>query len=150
MKLNNFSARGTTVALRTADTAPTTAARIVPIAKGDDGLELPVTSLAPEGLLDALSALGAKGGAGETLRLLIDGTVYLTTGLGNADDIDDEAVRRAYGVAARALGDIKEAAASCEFGTQAVVEGLLLGSYKYAGFKSENDSENEKAAPLPP
>ena len=144
MKLNNFRVRGTTVALKTADSAPTTAARIVPIAKGTDGLELPVTTLAPEGLLDALSALGAKGGAGETLRLLINGTVYLTTGLGNADDIDDEAVRRAYGVAARALGDLKEAAASCEFGTQAVVEGLLLGSYKYAGFKSDSGKDSDK------
>ena len=138
MKLNDFRVRGTAVTLATADSAPATAARIVPIAKGEDGLELPVTSFATEGLLDALSALGAKGAAGETMRLLVDDTLVITTGLGAADDIDDEAVRRAYGVAARALGEVAEAAVSCEFGVQPVVEGLILGSYTYSGLKTKD------------
>lgn len=138
-QLNSFRVRGRTVSVDFADAAPEGAARIVPVAKGEDGLELPVTSFAVEGLLDALVAVGAKGKAGETVRALVDGTLYISVGLGDADSIDDEAVRRAYGAAARSLAGIERAAVSCEFGTAPVIEGLLLGGYTYAGKKSSDD-----------
>lgn len=112
-------------------------ARIVPVANGDGGVELPVTALTVEGLLDALVAIGAKGIAGETTRVVVDDTLFVCIGLGDADAIDDDAVRRAYGSAARSLEGVERAVASTEFGTIPVVEGLLLGGYTYSGFKSQ-------------
>lgn len=144
----SLPARGTVPEVRFAPAAPSGAARIVPVAQGEDGLELPVTAFAAPGLFDALVALGATGSASETVRLLVDDTLYIATGLGAADAVDDDAVRRAYGSAARALagvggaggaggaGGSVEAAVSCEFGVGPVVEGLLLGGYAYAGQKS--------------
>ncbi|WP_066526456.1 leucyl aminopeptidase [Corynebacterium bouchesdurhonense] len=147
----SLPARGTVPEVRFSPTAPSGAARIVPVAKGEDGLELPVTAFAAPGLFDALVALGATGSASETVRLLVDDTLYIATGLGAADAVDDDAVRRAYGSAARTLAGLKgetgqtgqtgqtgsvEAAVSCEFGVGPVVEGLILGGYAYAGQKS--------------
>lgn len=143
----SLPARGTTVAVAFSPAAPAQAARIVPVAKGEDGLELPVTAFAAPGLFDALVGLGATGAASETVRLLIDDTLYIATGLGAADSIDDDAVRRAYGSAARSLpANVREAAVSCEFGVQPVVEGLLLGGYDFAGQKSTNGGEDDNDA----
>lgn len=110
--------------------------RIVPVVNADGDVELPVTALTVEGLLDALVALGAKGIAGETTRVVLDSTLYICVGLGDADAVDEDAVRRAYGAGARSLKGIAHAVVSTEFGTTAVVEGLLLGGYTYSGFKS--------------
>lgn len=138
----SLPARGTVPEVRFSPTAPSGAVRIVPVAQGEDGLELPVTAFAAPGLFDALVALGGTGSASETVRLLVDGTLYIATGLGAADAVDDDAVRRAYGSAARSLAgltgqaDPVEVAVSCEFGVGPVVEGLLLGGYAYAGQKS--------------
>lgn len=136
---------GTTLALTLAEAAPEGAARIVPVAKGADGLELPVTAFATAGLLDALTAVGATGASGEVTRVLIDDTLVIAIGLGDADDIDDEAVRRAYGAAARSLTASDSVAVSCEFGAAQVVEGLLLGGYAYSGFK-QVDGESGRAS----
>ena len=62
--------------------------------------------------------------------------MYICVGLGDADAVDEDAVRRAYGAGARSLKGIEHAVVSTEFGTTAVVEGLLLGGYTYSGFKS--------------
>lgn len=138
----SLPARGTVPEVRFSPTAPSGAVRIVPVAQGEDGLELPVTAFAAPGLFDALVALSATGSASETVHLLVDGTLYIATGLGAADAVDDDAVRRAYGSAARSLAgltgqaDPVEVAVSCEFGVGPVVEGLLLGGYAYAGQKS--------------
>lgn len=110
--------------------------RIVPVVNADGDVELPVTALTVEGLLDALIALGAKGIAGETTRVVLASTLYICVGLGDADAVDEDAVRRAYGAGARSLKGIEHAVVSTEFGTTAVVEGLLLGGYTYSGFKS--------------
>lgn len=109
---------------------------LVPVAQGNDGVELPVTQLAPKGLLEALVAVGAKGTANEVTRVVVDGTLVIAYGLGDANDIDDEAVRRAVGAATRTLNGVEKAAISAEFGVQPVVEGLLLGGYVYNGLKS--------------
>ncbi|MEH0147646.1 leucyl aminopeptidase [Corynebacterium sp. Q4381] len=138
-------ARGASATVDFSDTAPENATLIVPVSRGEDGLEVPVTRFAAGGLLEALSAVGATGSAGETVRLLVDGRVYLTTGLGK--DITDEAVRRAYGAAARSLKAGAVAAASCEFGVAAVAEGLLLGSYAYQGLKSKDEDDAEEGSP---
>ena len=122
----SLPARGTTVRTSPGTTVPDGAALLVPVASGEDGIEVPVTALAPSGLLEALVAVGAKGAAGEVTRLLIDGSLVIAFGLGDASDIDDEAVRRAVGAAARALNNVEHAAVSTEFGAGPVVQGLSL------------------------
>ena len=144
----SLPARGTTVRTTLGESAPSGAALLVPVAHGEDGIEVPVTALAPKGLLEALVAVGAKGTEGEVTRLLIDGHLVTAFGLGDASEIDDEAVRRGVGAAARALNDVESAAISAEFGVAPVVEGLLLGGYTYTGLKSQaevQDDENSDA-----
>lgn len=144
----SLPARGTTVRTTLGTTAPEGAALLIPVANGEDGIEVPVTALAPKGLLEALVAVGAKGTEGEVTRLLIDGSLVTAFGLGDASEIDDEAVRRGVGAAARALNDVERAAISAEFGVTPVVEGLLLGGYTYTGLKSQaevQDDENTDA-----
>ena len=144
----SLPARGTTVRTTLGATAPEGAALLIPVANGEDGIEVPVTALAPKGLLEALVAVGAKGTEGEVTRLLIDGSLVTAFGLGDASEIDDEAVRRGVGAAARALNDVERAAISAEFGVAPVVEGLLLGGYTYTGMKSQAevaDDENSDA-----
>ena len=138
--------QGTTASVALADTAPSEAARLVPVAAGESGPELPVTSLTTEGLLEALTAVGATGKAGECNRVVVDGTLYIAFGLGAADEIDDEAVRRGVGVAARSLSGVDTAAVSAEFGVGPVVEGLLLGSYSYQGFKTAEAAEHAQVS----
>ncbi|WP_297591444.1 leucyl aminopeptidase [uncultured Corynebacterium sp.] len=133
--------RGTAASVAAAENAPAEAARLVPVAAGESGPELPVTSLVTDGLLDALSKVGAKGKAGECHRLLVDGTLFIAFGIGPAADIDDEAVRRGVGTAARSLTGVEKAAISAEFGVGPVVEGIVLGSYSYQGFKAADAAE---------
>ncbi|MCG7297350.1 leucyl aminopeptidase [Corynebacterium afermentans] len=144
----SLPARGTTVGTTLGESAPSSAALLIPVAHGEDGIEVPVTALAPKGLLEALVAVGAKGTEGEVTRLLIDDHLVTAFGLGDASEIDDEAVRRGVGAAARALNDVERAAISAEFGVAPVVEGLLLGGYTYTGLKSQaevDDDENSDA-----
>ena len=141
----SLPARGTTVRTSPGTAVPGGAALLVPVASGEDGIEVPITALAPSGLLEALAAVGAKGAAGEVTRLLIDGSLVIAFGLGDASDIDDEAVRRAAGAAARALNNVERAAVSTEFGVGPVVQGLLLGGYVYAGLKSTADVRDQNS-----
>ena len=128
-------AHGTTSALTLGDTAPLQAARLIPVAAGQDGVELPVTALTADGVLDALAKVGAKGAAGELHRVVVGGTLFIAYGLGAADEVDEESVRRGVGTAARSLSGLEEVAVSTEFGMGPIVEGLLLGSYSYQGLK---------------
>ncbi|WP_297850706.1 leucyl aminopeptidase [uncultured Corynebacterium sp.] len=116
------------------------AARIIPIAQGDS-LELPVSVLTPNGLLEALEAVGAKGSHGELTKVAVDGEVYLAIGLG--EETTATSVRRALGVASRSLKGVDRAVISGEFGVGAIVEGLLLGGYVYSGLKSRADSDEQ-------
>ncbi|MCG7291762.1 leucyl aminopeptidase [Corynebacterium afermentans] len=140
----SLPARGTTVRTTLGESAPSGAALLVPVAHGEDGIEVPVTALAPKGLLEALVAVGAKGTEGEVTRLLIDDHLVTAFGLGDASEIDDEAVRRGVGAAARALNDVERAAISAEFGVAPVVEGLLLGGYTYTGLKSQTEVQDDE------
>ncbi|MDC7108408.1 leucyl aminopeptidase [Corynebacterium afermentans] len=140
----SLPARGTTVRTTLGESAPSGAALLIPVAHGEDGIEVPVTALAPKGLLEALVAVGAKGTEGEVTRLLIDDHLVTAFGLGDASEIDDEAVRRGVGAAARALNDVERAAISAEFGVAPVVEGLLLGGYTYTGLKSQTEVQDDE------
>lgn len=115
---------------------------LVPVTKGES-LEIPVTELVPDGLLPALEAVGAKGTADEVTRVLVDDQLFIAFGLGDSDEIDSEAVRRAAGVVARSLTGIENAVVTSEFGIAPLVEGLLLGGYAWEGFKTAGDSDTD-------
>lgn len=120
------------------------AARLIPVAQGDDALELPVSALTRDGLLEALEAVGATGAHGEITKVALDGVLYIAVGLG--DDTSPTSVRRAMGVAARSLKGVEHAVVSGEFGVAATVEGLLLGGYSYTGLKSTARAEETGSA----
>jgi len=119
------------------------AARLIPIAQGD-ALELPVSALTRDGLLEALEAVGVTGAHGEINKVVLDGVLYISVGLG--EDTSATSVRRAMGVAARSLTGIDRAVVSGEFGVGAIVEGLLLGGYSYSGLKTSDSENSENSA----
>jgi leucyl aminopeptidase len=96
-------------------------------------------------LTRVLTALGATGRAGEVVKLPTMGKlpadVIVAAGLGKvgADgEITAEQVRRASGAAARSLSDTKRVAtALSSVDLQAAAEGMLLGAYRFAGYKSD-------------
>jgi leucyl aminopeptidase len=93
-----------------------------------------------------LLALGATGAAGEVIKLPgaggVKATVVVAVGLGPADQVDSEAVRRASGAAAGSLDN----AASIVFALpadsveliSAIVEGAVLGDYAFTTYKSQD------------
>lgn len=90
---------------------------------------------------NGLRALGAKGGAEQTNRLVVPslpvGSV-LTVGLGKSrDEWPTDLIRRAAGAAARALNGAEAAITTLsELDVAATVEGLILGGYRFTEFRS--------------
>ncbi|MCK9229461.1 MAG: leucyl aminopeptidase [Syntrophales bacterium] len=93
------------------------------------------------------TALVYTGGALPAKRVLL-------VGLGREEDLTDEKVRVAFAGAARRIRDIKvkECALSSDFGSvgsspegpiTAVVEGMLLGLYRYTPYKTKTDDTDE-------
>ncbi|MFD6450695.1 leucyl aminopeptidase [Nocardia sp. NPDC060220] len=99
-------------------------------------------------LLDALGSVGAKGKPEELTRVpapaaLADVTSVLAVGLGAADKVDAEQVRRSAGVAGRALSGTELVATTLSgIDLGAAAEGFYLGTYTFSSFKS-------KSAPKP-
>jgi leucyl aminopeptidase len=106
---------------------------------GDDGATL-------------LAALGFEASEAATVRLAapvgpVAGRAVLVVGLGPASKVTLETLRRAAGAAVRAAGDVVALAtdlATLELGQgdaparlAAVVEGLLLGDYRYDAYRSK-------------
>ena len=96
----------------------------------------------------ALLALGAKAGADQVTRLHIPslkvGSV-LAVGLGAPrDEWPAETIRRASGVAARALSGVTSVITLLsELNTEAAVEGLILGAYQMHEFRSAKTAPKE-------
>ncbi|MGQ0842049.1 leucyl aminopeptidase [Actinokineospora sp.] len=96
-------------------------------------------------LTEVLGALGATGKAEEIVKLptlgKLPATIVVAAGLGKvgADGaVTAEQVRRASGAAARALSSSKHATTTLStVDLQAAVEGTVLGSYSFRGYKSE-------------
>lgn len=86
----------------------------------------------------ALTAVGATGSAEQLTRVVIDGlpvASVLAVGLGKADDA--ETIRRAAGVAARSLDNVEILVTTLsERDVDATVQGLVLGGYRFAEFRS--------------
>lgn len=86
----------------------------------------------------ALTAVGATGSAEQLTRVVVDGlpvASVLAVGLGKADDA--ETIRRAAGVAARSLDNVEILVTTLsERDVDATVQGLVLGGYRFAEFRS--------------
>ncbi|GLZ36177.1 putative cytosol aminopeptidase [Lentzea sp. NBRC 105346] len=134
------------LALTEGDLSSITAdAVVVGTLQGPDGLALAPGAEAVDAafdgtLVETLRTLGASGKDGELVKVPTFGKlatpVVLAAGLGK--EAGEEQVRRASGVAARALGGKKKAVttlASVHLG--AAVEGTLLGAYGFTEYKSD-------------
>ncbi|CAL9424847.1 leucyl aminopeptidase [Streptomyces sp. enrichment culture] len=110
-------------------------------------------------LAGVLETLGASGAEGEVTKLPapsgFKAPVVVAVGLGAEPDkdagYDAEALRRAAGVAARALAGAKKAAFALPLAEAAdagaVGEGVLLGAYSFDAYKEKaKDSKDAKAA----
>ena len=96
----------------------------------------------------ALSALGAKGGAEQVTRLHVPSlpvASVLAVGLGSPrDEWPAETIRRASGVAARALSGVTSVITLLsELHPGAAVEGLILGAYQMHEFRSAKTAPTE-------
>lgn len=96
----------------------------------------------------ALSALGAKGGAEQVTRLHVPSlpvASVLAVGLGAPrDEWAAETIRRASGVAARALSGVTSVITLLsELHPGAAVEGLILGAYQMHEFRSAKTAPTE-------
>lgn len=100
-------------------------------------------------LAAVLETLGASGAEGEVTKLPspdgVKAPLVLAVGLGSAPEKDDvfsaEALRRAAGVAARALHGSKKAAFALPVESaedaQAIAEGALLGAYTFTAYQEK-------------
>lgn len=86
----------------------------------------------------ALTAVGATGSAEQLTRVVVDGlpvASVLAVGLGRTDDA--ETIRRAAAVAARSLDNVEILVTTLsERDVDATVQGLVLGGYRFAEFRS--------------
>ena len=146
----------TAIALSSADPTSITAdAIIIAVAAGDDGVRLlpgaePVDAAFRGSLATTLGHLGGTGKAGEVTKVPASGaakaTVLVAVGAGTLDGEGTtrhrETLRRVAGVGARALAGTPSAVAALPVAdagdAAAVAEGLLLGSYMFSDYKTDN------------
>lgn len=152
----DLPARGSFSEVKLAKKAPKKAdALLVAAFKGEEGLELPASSLlggsATRALYESLTAVGATGKANEVTRVPAPAKAgvasVVAVGLGDADELDDETLRRAAGTAARALKGVGTVATSLgDFGLAAAVEGIILGGYSHRGIRSSELADKDAPA----
>ena len=98
-----------------------------------------------------LQALGATGAEGQSHRLVISSlpvASVLTVGLGKpADEWSAEVIRRAAGSAARSLDKVSTVVTSLsalsDSALEAAIEGLILGAYRFSGFRSSKTAPKD-------
>ncbi|AMA01579.1 leucyl aminopeptidase [Corynebacterium glutamicum] len=127
---------------------------IVAIFEGEDSIELAggeildfiFSTEQQADILTQLEAVGAKATANSITRVPgTDVAPVIAVGLGKADLLDDETLRRASGTAARSLGGFENVATTIgDLGLAAAVTGFGLGSYSYAGLRKETEESKDK------
>lgn len=127
---------------------------IVAIFEGEDSIELAggeildfiFSTEQQADILTQLEAIGAKATANSITRVPgTDVAPVIAVGLGKADLLDDETLRRASGTAARSLGGFENVATTIgDLGLAAAVTGFGLGSYSYAGLRKETEESKDK------
>jgi leucyl aminopeptidase len=96
-----------------------------------------------------LAAMGFKGKPGEVAKIptggIIRSPLLVLVGLGDADAVTPDVVRRAAGVAARTVSNAAHVAVALPAGdaahVRAVVEGYRLGSYSFDRYKSSTSDD---------
>jgi leucyl aminopeptidase len=150
----------TTYTLRSASPAKTRCdAVVVGVLKSAKGPELAdggtdVAQAYGRRLRPLLATMGVTGKAGEVVKVPTSGAVssplLVLVGLGTGADA--VAVRRAAGVAARALGNAASVALALPAGSpelvRAVTEGYVLGGYTFTAYKSGAEKK-DAATPRP-
>ncbi|MEV4632881.1 leucyl aminopeptidase [Rhodococcus coprophilus] len=128
---------------------------VIGLTSSDNGAEIlfgdgPVDESVLGELLDTLQAVGATGRSEELTRVPAPASLpvasVLAVGLGAADRIDAEQVRRSAGAAARALTGVSTVAttlSSVDLG--AAAEGFALGSYTFTEFRSAKSAPKDDA-----
>ncbi|MBQ0830028.1 leucyl aminopeptidase [Streptomyces tagetis] len=136
-------------------------ALVIGVAKGANGpIVAPgaeaVDSAYDGGLAGVLETLGASGAEGEVTKVPapsgFKAPLVVAVGLGaepeDGEGYDAEALRRAAGVAARALAGSKKAAFALPLAeaadTGAVAEGVLLGAYSFDAYKERGEDAGKK------
>lgn len=127
---------------------------IVAIFEGEDSIELAggeildfiFSTEQQAAILTQLEAVGAKATANSITRVPgTDVAPVIAVGLGKADLLDDETLRRASGTVARSLGGFENVATTIgDLGLAAAVTGFGLGSYSYAGLRKETEESKDK------
>lgn len=111
---------------------------------GGDQLNDIFTNKQQSGILRQLEAVGAKGKANEVTRVpgFEDVAPVVAVGLGSAEELDDEKLRRATGTVARSLSGYENVATTIgELGLSAAVTGFGLGSYSFKGLRRAGDDD---------
>jgi leucyl aminopeptidase len=85
---------------------------------------------------ETLRALGFGAKPGEVQKLLVDGKPVFAIGLGAADSASADTYRRAAGSAVRAAKSFTDVTLLLPLQSQAVAEGIVLGSYAFTTHKS--------------
>ncbi|AZA13987.1 leucyl aminopeptidase [Corynebacterium choanae] len=133
-------------------------ALVVPMFATSDGLELLLwPSLSDEAshtLLTALETVNATGKRNE-IRILppvsgITSSAIIAVGLGDGDDVSEDVLRQAAGVAARAAATFRRVASTLSLvNLTAAVEGTLLGSYTYRGKRGTKTVDEQQGVDTP-
>ncbi len=122
-------------------------ALIVAVFTTESGIELAPSPLVDPAiaaeLANMLSKLGATGKVEELTKVPaptgLAADFVLAIGMGEAEKLSTDTIRKASAVAARSLSGIETAvSALAPLGLQPVVEGAILGAYSYTGFKPSN------------
>lgn len=95
-------------------------------------------------ILKQLEAVGAKGKSNEVTRVpgVEEIAPVIAVGLGKAEELDDEKLRRATGTVARSLDGVENVATTIgELGLEAAIIGFGLGSYSFKGLRKAVDTE---------
>lgn len=119
------------------------------VAPGGEGVE----SAYGRKLRPMLSTLGFEGKPGQVVKIPTAGTLrsplLILVGLGDAEKVTPESVRRAAGVAARSVSNAASVALALPAAdvahVRAVVDGYLLGSYSFTSFKSTSEPDGPGA-----
>jgi leucyl aminopeptidase len=149
----------TTYLLRAASPAKTKAdAVVVGVVKSDKGARLApggedVAAAYGRKLAPLLSTLGVTGKAGETAKIptagIIGSPLLVLVGMGPEDAVTPDAVRRAAGVAARAIPNAATVAlalpATSPAFVAAVAEGHRLGAYSFDRYRKDSATPSNDA-----
>ncbi|MCC3762232.1 leucyl aminopeptidase [Glycomyces sp. TRM65418] len=96
-------------------------------------------------LAEQLAVLGNTGGPSSLTRLPapegLAAKLVFAVGLGDAEDLEDEALRRAAGTAVRAAFGETSVAIAFEGDPEATAVGAALGAYKFAGYKTDGGGD---------